>query len=91
MTETTLAPIAMWTSKPATIVKRGTMKMPLAIPSVVPKALAPAEMQKRAGTDAASISTALGRARNAAPGETRPEADLVASVVQLLVVDRPMS
>ena len=67
------------------------MKMPLAMPSTPPRALAPTEMQKSAGTDVASMSVALRRAlRNAPPGEARLEPDGVAAIVQSFVVDRAM-
>jgi hypothetical protein len=44
ITETILAPMAVRISMWPNIVRIGTMKMPLAIPSIPPKALAPTDM-----------------------------------------------
>ena len=46
ITETMLAPIAVRMSRWPKIVRIGTMKMPLAMPSMPPRALAPSETAK---------------------------------------------
>lgn len=41
ITDTMLAPMAVWMSTPPSVVRIGTTKMPLAMPSMPPKALEP--------------------------------------------------
>src|SRR4029077_12440389 len=67
------------------IVRMGTIKIPLAIPSIPPNALAPTDTANSHNMKAQSISlrSSSGPARE--PGH---ETDLVATVVEFLVVDR---
>src|SRR5580693_184824 len=91
ITETMPAPMATWISTPTTIVMIGTMKMPLAMPSAPPRALAPTEMQNSPREDAASMSAPLRTTMGTAPRQPRLEANMVASIVQPLVIDRAMT
>jgi hypothetical protein len=59
ITETMLAPMATRISKPSIVVRTGTMKIPLAMPSAPPTAIATTEMQNSPRADAANISAVL--------------------------------
>ena len=64
ITETMLAPMATWMSTPNSNVRMGTMKMPLAMPSTPPRALAPnAAAKSQRMVDAAMAAGSVPLAR----------------------------
>src|SRR5882672_10677013 len=71
------------------IVRMGTIKIPLAMPSMPPNALAATETAKSHNMKAVSISVSSASGSRSArePGH---ETDLVATVVEFLVIDRRM-
>src|ERR1700744_1516845 len=73
------------------MVRTGTIKMPLAIPSIPPSALAPSDTAKSHSVKLISIGVSRASAAFAAAGKPRHEPDLIAAVMQLFVVDRLMS
>ena len=86
MTDTMLAATAVWMSWPPNTVSSGTIKMPPAIPSVPPTALAPidiARSQRVSPVCNADASVIAGLATSKAGSEPNE----IAAIVQLLVID----
>src|SRR5262249_32108636 len=81
ITETMLAAMAVRMSECPNTVRMGTMKIPLAIPSMPPSALAPSDTANSQRPSQGSISTP--------PGQAGHEPDPVAPVIELFIVDRP--
>src|SRR5262245_46200498 len=86
MTETMLAPMAVWMSTCRSIVSRGTMKIPLAMPSIPPRALAPSE-----AANSHKPNVPISPPLLASPGQAGHEPDLVAPVIEFFVIDRLLS
>src|SRR6266478_1398455 len=92
ITETMLAPIAVWRATPPNRARIGTMKMPLAMPSIPPSALAPSDMPNSHNAKPASMSGISGLHRGPrASGKARHEPDQITTIVQPLVIDWPIA
>src|ERR1700761_5370513 len=75
-------------------VRMGTMKIPLAIPSIPPRALAPSDTAKSQSANPLSIYSTLlfyGRLRRSTSRQMSDEPDLVAAVIKSLVINRLVS
>src|ERR1700760_4883738 len=81
ITEMRLAPTAVCISIRANMVSAGTMKMPLAIPNTPPNTLVANASANSHNSSSKGISAA---------GQSRDEADMIAAVVQPLIVHRAM-
>src|SRR3984957_16446637 len=90
MTDTMLTTMAAWISRCPNVVSMGTMKIPLAIPSAPPKALAPKAAANIHATAERSIIETLDAGR-LATGETGLEPDQISAIVELLVIDGPIT
>src|SRR5215467_13670371 len=87
ITETRLAPMAVRMSMCPSTVRTGTTKIPLAMPSMPPRALAPSETANSHKLNPGPISLPL----LPSPGQAGHEPDHVAPVIELFVIDRPVS
>src|SRR6516225_847305 len=85
ITETRLAPTAVRMSRCPNVVRTGTTKIPPAMPSVPPRALAPSDTPNSHSPSPGPISLPL----LPPPGQAGHEPDQVAPVIELLVIDRP--
>src|SRR6266481_6327272 len=82
-----LAPIAVRMSRCPNIVRIGTTKIPLAMPSMPPRALAPSETANSHKPNEESISLRF----LPSPGQAGHEPDQVAPVIEFFVIDRLVS
>src|SRR6516162_9708210 len=82
-----LAPMAVRMSRCPNIVRTGTTKIPLAMPSMPPRALAPSETANSHKPNAGSISLPL----LPSAGQAGHEPDHVAPVIELFIIDRLVS
>src|SRR5262249_39517939 len=84
ITETRLAPMAGRVSMCPNTVRTGTTKIPLAMPSMPPRALAPSETANSHKPNPGPISLPL----LPSPRQAGHEPDHVAPVIELFVIDR---
>src|SRR6516162_7449689 len=84
MTETRLAPTAVRMSVCPNTVRMGTIRIPLAMPSTPPRALAPSATANSHKPNPGPISLPL----LASPGQAGHEPDQVAPVIELFIIDR---
>src|ERR1700744_4507698 len=92
ITETMLAPMAVRRSTPPNRVRMGTMKMPLAMPSIPPSALAPTDTTNSQDPKLTSMSGIFGWCGGLrAPGKARHEPNQIAAIMQSLIVDGPIA
>src|SRR5262249_24535982 len=87
ITETILAPMAVRMSRCPNIVRMGTMKIPLAMPSIPPKALAPTEAANSHKPNPGPISLPF----LPSPGQAGHGPDPIAPVIELFIIDRLVS
>src|SRR5260370_24311273 len=74
------------------IARTGTMKPPPAIPSIPPSALAPSDTANSHSANPLSISSiSRSRCRCCASCQSSHEPDLIAAVIELLVINRPLT